>query len=177
VSTPDPRDPYRPPSDAGGTPPSSPPPAPGTPPGAPGPPGPGPPPRPARTTAKAPADHPAARAARTALLVAVIGVGMTLVLPPAGLVLDATAVLLGVRARRRARKDALRAPGAATAIVLGASCIALVLAVVTVLGPQLSTYSACMSGANTEIAKQNCRTTLIQELERRYGVDLPQSAG
>jgi hypothetical protein len=171
VSTPDPRDPYRPPPDDArpwpSSPPSSPPSSsPSSPPGRP----------PRRSAAKAPPDHPAARTARIALLVAIVGVGMTIVLFPVGLVLDAAAVVLGVRARRRARQDDLRAQGALAAIVLGVASAGFVVSMLAVLGPQLSSYSACMSGANTEIAKQNCRTALIQDLERRFGIDLPQSA-
>jgi len=104
-------------------------------------------------------------------------VGLTIVLFPVGLVLDATAVVLGLRARKRAREAGIRAPGALAAVVLGVSSTVLLIGVLAVLGPQLSSYSQCLSGANTEIAKENCRRSLIQELERRFGIDIPQTAG
>lgn len=136
---------------------------------------PGPPLPPALT--KAPPDHPAARAGRTALLVAITGVGMTVVLYPVGLVLNVAAVILGVRARRRARSAGFRAPAAAAAISLGACSTVFVLSMVALLGPQLARYQECMSGANTEIAKQNCEAAFVRDVEQRFGVDLPQGTG
>jgi len=153
VSTPDPQDPYAAPPDT-----------------------PQPPrQRRPRPKVKAPDDHPAARAGRLAMLVGIAGVGMTILLFPVGLMLDAVAVLLGTRARKRGREAGVRAPGALAAIILGASSGAVALAVLAVLGPQLVTYSECLSGANTEIAKQNCRDALFEQLEQRFGIRLPQS--
>jgi hypothetical protein len=187
VSTPDAPDPYRPPPDSGPDPyrpPSHSPPdgagadrpvpdaAPRPWPGSPA-------PQPERSGPlhKAPPDHPAARAGRTALLVAIAGVGMTVVVYPVGLVLDLAAVILGVRARRRARTAGFRAPAATTAISLGACSLVFVIGMVALLGPQLARYQECMSGANTEIARQNCETAFIRDVEQRFGVDLPQGAG
>jgi hypothetical protein len=174
VSTPDPRDPYRPPAepspDGGRLDAARPEPSP-SPPGEP----PGGRLRPAPM--KAPPDHPTARAARTALLIAITGVGMTIVLLPVGLVLDVAAVILGTRARRRARATGFRAPAAVAAIVLGLSCLGFVLAVLAILGPQLSRYSSCMGAANTEIARQNCENAFVREVEQRFGVDIPQGTG
>jgi hypothetical protein len=171
VSTPDSRDPYAPPPDSDEPPRERPASQPSLPLPRPQPPG----ERRPRPADKAPRDHPAARGGRIALLIGIAGAGMTILLFPVGLVLDVVAVFLGVRARRRGRKDGVRVPGALAAIILGASSATILLVVLTLLGPQLVSYSDCLSGANTEIAKQNCRTALIQQLEQRFGIRLTQS--
>ena len=80
------------------------------------------------------------------------------------LLFAATAIWLGVRASRRARRSGTARPrGTVSAITLGGFGLAfsaLWLLVLAVFWPQLSAYSNCMSGANTVSAQQVCRTQL-----------------
>ena len=79
-----------------------------------------------------------------------------------------TAIWLGAHANRRARRGGTARPrGAISGIVLGGFGLgfsALWLLVLAVFWPQLSTYYNCMSGANTVIAQQACRTQLTNSI-------------
>ena len=84
------------------------------------------------------------------------------------LLFGVTAIWLGVRANRRARRSGTARPrGATGGIVLGGSGLAfsvLWLLVLVVFWPQLNTYYNCMSGANTVTAQQACRTQLTNSI-------------
>jgi hypothetical protein len=84
------------------------------------------------------------------------------------LLFGVTAVWLGVRANRRARRGGTARPrGAVSGIVLGGFGLAfsmLWLLVLAVFWPQLSTYYNCMSGANTVTAQQACHTQLTNSI-------------
>ncbi len=72
------------------------------------------------------------------------------------------AIWLGVLTARLARRGGMARPrGARSGVVFGAlGCFlsAVLLVFLAVLGQQLRTYSACMSGANTVAAQQACKT-------------------
>jgi len=84
------------------------------------------------------------------------------------LLFGVTAVWLGVRANRRARRSGTARPrGAVSGVVLGGFGLAfsmLWLLVLAVFWPQLSTYYNCMSGANTVTAQQACHTQLTNSI-------------
>jgi ABC-type amino acid transport system permease subunit len=84
------------------------------------------------------------------------------------LLFGVTAIWLGVRAGRRARRSGTARPrGATTGIVLGGFGLGLSmlwLLVLAVFWPQLSTYYNCMSGANTVAVQQACRTQLTNSI-------------
>ena len=84
------------------------------------------------------------------------------------LLFGATAIWLGVRANRRARRGGTARPrGTISGIVLGGFGLAfsmLWLLVLAVFWPQLSTYYNCMSGANTVAAQQACHTQLTNSI-------------
>ena len=84
------------------------------------------------------------------------------------LLFGVTAIWLGVRANRRARRSGTARPrGAVSGIVLGGFGLAfsmLWLLVLAVFWPQLSTYYNCMSGANTVAAQQACHTQLTNSI-------------
>jgi hypothetical protein len=84
------------------------------------------------------------------------------------LLFGVTAIWLGVRANRRARRGGTARPrGAISGIVLGGFGLAfsvLWLLVLVVFWPQLNTYYNCMSGANTVTAQQACRTQLTNSI-------------
>ena len=79
-----------------------------------------------------------------------------------------TAIWLGVRANRRARRGGTARPrGAISGIVLGGFGLAfsvLWLLVLVVFWPQLNTYYNCMNGANTIATQQACRTQLTNSI-------------
>jgi hypothetical protein len=110
-------------------------------------------------------------AGRLALVAGLSGLLMS-VLPPVGLVLDALAISIAVRARRITRAHGVAAPGAVTGAILGLAGLALVTTVLAVLWNESRAYEVCIGGANTEIAKQNCRDQLVDDIERRFGVRL-----
>ena len=84
------------------------------------------------------------------------------------LLFGVTAIWLGARANRRARRGGTTRPrGAISGIVLGGFGLgfsALWLLVLAVFWPQLSTYYNCMSGANTVAAQQACHTQLTNSI-------------
>ena len=84
------------------------------------------------------------------------------------LLFGVTAIWLGVRANRRARRSGTARPrGATGGIVLGGFGLGfsvLWLLVLAVFWSQLSTYYNCMSGANTVTAQQACRTQLTNSI-------------
>ena len=84
------------------------------------------------------------------------------------LLFGATAIWLGVRANRRARRGGTARPrGTISGIVLGGFGLAfsmLWLLVLAVFWPQLSAYYNCMSGANTVTAQQACHTQLTNSI-------------
>ena len=90
------------------------------------------------------------------------------------LVFGVTAIWLGVRANRRARRGGTARPrGAISGIVLGGFGLTfsmLWLLVLAVFWPQLSTYYNCMSGANTVTAQQTCRTQLTNSIGSEISV-------
>jgi len=90
------------------------------------------------------------------------------------LLFGATAIWLGVRANRRARRGGTARPrGTISGIVLGGFGLAfsmLWLLVLAVFWPQLSTYYNCMSGANTVTAQQACHTQLTNSIGSEISV-------
>jgi hypothetical protein len=85
-----------------------------------------------------------------------------------------TAIWLGVRANRQARRNGTaRARGAVSGIVLGGFGLgfsALWLLVLAVFWPQLNTYYNCMNAANTVAAQQVCRTQLSNSVGNEFSV-------
>jgi hypothetical protein len=79
-----------------------------------------------------------------------------------------TAIWLGAWANRSARRNGTARPrGAVSGIVLGGFGLAfstLWLLALAMFWPQLSTYSNCMSGANTVAAQQACHTAFTNSV-------------
>ena len=90
------------------------------------------------------------------------------------LLFGATAIWLGVRANRRARRGGTARPrGAISGIVLGGFGLAfstLWLLALAMFWPQLSTYNNCMSGANTVVAQQACQSQFTQSVNGEISV-------
>ena len=162
MTTPDERDPYAPPPEDGS--------APTRPPtwGPPAQPGPGVdvPGRPSLPPRVPAVD----RAGRTAALLGLAGVMLSVLFFPVGLLLDVAAVAVGVGALRRARQTGAAAPGAISGVVTGllGGLLALgALVFVVTFWAEISAYRSCVSGANTEIARGLCEETLRESLGRR----------
>ncbi|MGH3344288.1 MAG: hypothetical protein ACRDPK_15750 [Carbonactinosporaceae bacterium] len=91
---------------------------------------------------------------------------------PLALVPGAVAVIVGTRVLRRAKRAEARAPGALTAIIMGALllCFALVVNVaVAVFATEIGTFQDCAGGANTHIAERDCRDALQRAVQQRTG--------
>lgn len=83
------------------------------------------------------------------------------------------AIVLGVRARRRARANAHRAPGTVGGIVLGAVGLAfsaVLFGSLALMWPEFSAFRACTDGANTISAQQSCNKTFTESLRKRAGL-------
>jgi hypothetical protein len=89
------------------------------------------------------------------------------------LVFAATAIFLGVRTNRQARRSGTARPrGAVSGIVLGGFGLGfslLWLLILVVFWPQLSAYYNCMSSANTVAAQQVCHTQLSNSIGGEIG--------
>ena len=85
------------------------------------------------------------------------------------LVAGSMAVWLAATAMRRARRRGTAGPrGSVVAIVIGGVGVlvsAVLLAGFALFGKQASTYSQCLSGANTVAAQQTCRTQFTRAIE------------
>lgn len=83
-------------------------------------------------------------------------------------VLAATAIVLGARANRRARRGGTARPrGAVSGIVLGGFGLAFSafwVLILAVFWPQLNAYYNCMNGANTVAAQQACHSQLSKSM-------------
>jgi predicted PurR-regulated permease PerM len=85
------------------------------------------------------------------------------------LVAGTMAVWLAATAMRRARRRGTAGPrGSVVAIVIGGVGVLIsgvLLAGFALFGKQASTYSQCLSGANTVAAQQTCRTQFTHAIE------------
>lgn len=102
-------------------------------------------------------------AERNALWLAIAGFVLTLVpnlwIALAGVPLCSAAVVLGFRARRRARQRRTTASGADIGLAVGAAGLVFALVVAgksAVFYDEISTYQRCMSVANTHIDRKAC---------------------
>lgn len=85
----------------------------------------------------------------------------------------AGAVVLGFRARRRARVNANRAPGTVGGIVLGIVGLAfsaLLFGSLAVMWPEFSAFRDCTNGANTITAQRDCNHSFTERLRKRAGL-------
>jgi len=88
-------------------------------------------------------------------------------------VAGAAAIILGVRARRRARANAHRAPGTVGGIVLGIVGLAfsaLLFGSLAVMWPEFSAFRDCTNGANTISAQHHCNQSFTEKLRKRAGL-------
>jgi hypothetical protein len=109
---------------------------------------------------------------RRALLFAVAGAVMSVVFFPVGIVLDVAAIVLAFRARRRASRSGGTAPLSAPAVVIGGIGLAFasgLLAFTAIFFDEFRAYQSCMSGANTEVARQECNDEFRIDVENRLG--------
>ncbi|TDD61852.1 hypothetical protein [Actinomadura rubrisoli] len=89
---------------------------------------------------------------------------------PLGLVLGVAALVLGIRARRAARRTSGVAPGATAGIVLGSAGLAvsaLAIGLTAFLWPEMSGYQECLGNANTHSDKQSCRHEYFPKMEKK----------
>lgn len=115
-------------------------------------------------------------AGRNALWLAVAGLALTLLASLwgaiAGLVLCAAAVVIGIRARRRARQERTTVAGADVGIAVGAVGLVFALFVAgmsAVLYEEMSSYAQCMKIANTHTDREGCRDQFLRGIEQKFG--------
>lgn len=92
---------------------------------------------------------------------------------PVGLVLGIAALVVGVKARRSARRDGAAAPGAVPGIVLGVVGLAFSLMSVSLtvfLWSELSGYQECLSTANTSLDEESCKDEFYPRIEDKLGL-------
>lgn len=110
---------------------------------------------------------------RAALFLGLAGLVLSVVVFPVGLVLDISAIILGARARKRAAAAGGHAPGATGAVIagtVGAAFAAGVLTFLAVFWTEFRDYQECLSGANTEIARERCHSVFRSDVEDRFGL-------
>lgn len=115
----------------------------------------------------------ARRLGRLGIYTAVMGVVCSLVFFPVGFVIDIVAIVLGIRARRRAVAAGISEGSGVVSVVLGAVGLSLAIvlaAVVAVFWTEIRDYRSCASGANTHAASADCEAALRDDLMRRVGV-------
>jgi hypothetical protein len=120
----------------------------------------------------APGSGPIDPGGRRAFLFAVAGAVMSVVFFPIGMVLDIAAIVLAFRARRRAARSGGTAPLSAPAVVIGGIGLAFasgLLAFTAIFFDEFRGYQSCMSGANTEVARQECNDEFRMDVENRLG--------
>ena len=110
---------------------------------------------------------------------------LNIIFPLLGFVTGIVAIVIGRRARRRAKQQGTTAPGAKAGITMGVIGVlimpALVLALVSVLWTEMSGYQRCVTGANTHTDKQACldtRNPRVKDKQRRIEtrLDLPEGS-
>jgi DNA-binding NarL/FixJ family response regulator len=128
------------------------------------------------TPVHAPAgQQPAEAAGRRAIWLSIAALAMTFMLPLAGLVMAAFALMSGIRALpqlRRARKPTGVAVGGITV-----SSIALLLSLMATgmqlyLMDEYSAYQECMKGAGTVTAQGECFTQFRQAAQKKLPADV-----
>lgn len=109
------------------------------------------------------------RGGPAALLLAISGLVLSVLLAPLGLLLDVAAIVVGARTLRRARS----APAALAGIIVGSVGAVLAAVVLTVFGvfwQEIGAYRDCMSGANTIATEEQCRAEFQRAVETRLGL-------
>ncbi|GAA3982161.1 hypothetical protein GCM10023085_75520 [Actinomadura viridis] len=105
-----------------------------------------------------------------------LGGGALLLTPfffPVGLFLGIAALVVGIRARRRAGRRRVGAPGAVGGIVLGAIGLAMAsfwFAVTAFLWTELNGYQTCLTSANTTTDEKNCRDRYFTDIEKKLNL-------
>jgi hypothetical protein len=111
-----------------------------------------------------------------ALLLAISGIVLSSVLLPwgvLGLALEIAAIVIAVRALRRAKAAGRVAPGAHAAIVAAGMALAffvLALAFVGIFYDEWNTYRTCLDRAITGTARDACRTEFDHAVRDRLGI-------
>ena len=110
------------------------------------------------------------RTSRAALFLAIAGVFLTIAFFPVGAALDIGAIVLGVRARRLARRA--RTSGAPGGVAIGLGVPALVAAaffavITAVFWTEVRSFASCSSTAITTTTRDECTAQLRTDLQRR----------
>ncbi|MFI0447701.1 hypothetical protein [Actinomadura sp. 6N118] len=102
---------------------------------------------------------------------------ITLFFFPVGLILGIAALVVGIKARRSARRQHSVAPGAIAGLVLGGIALAFStfsLGLTMFLWPELSGYQTCVGKANTSTDEKACRDDYYPKIEKK--LNLPEGS-
>ncbi|RJL23644.1 hypothetical protein [Bailinhaonella thermotolerans] len=125
------------------------------------------------TLGQTPTQQPVETEGRRSLLLGVAGLVLTVVMLPVGLALDVLALLIGLRARRRARRDGHRLATARWAIVLAVIGLVIgipALATQAYMWNEVVAYNDCVTGANTIAAENACVDGLEKAFEKKFSL-------
>ncbi len=109
---------------------------------------------------------------RWALVLGIAGLLASVAAFPLGLALGIAAIVLGLRARRAGASNRMVVPGATPGLVLGAvaTVFAGILTVTAVVfWDEVVEYQQCLSGANTQTARDGCQRHLENRIMDRVG--------
>jgi hypothetical protein len=129
--------------------------------------------QPQQEPARARPAPPPSLAGRWALALGGVAAVLMIVFPPAAPVPAATALFLGVRARRRARRDPAETRGALAGLVMGSIALVVSIPLATtqiLLWSELDRYLTCREAANTITDDQACRTAFFREAEKKLNL-------
>ncbi|HEX6468160.1 MAG TPA: hypothetical protein VF069_03620 [Streptosporangiaceae bacterium] len=110
---------------------------------------------------------------RWALALGGVAVMLMIVFPPAAPVPAAAALFVGVRARRRARREPAATRGALAGLVMGCVALAISIPLATtqiLLWGELDRYLTCREAANTITDDQACKTAFFREVEKKLNL-------
>jgi hypothetical protein len=126
-----------------------------------------------RPAGHGPGQRPPDRGAIWALWLAGGALLLMFFFPPVALALAVTALVMGVRARRRSRRSGTVARGAVAGIVMGAIALTISVLLVTtqiILWGELNRYLNCREAANTISDEQECKDTFLTEVEKKLNL-------
>ncbi|MFF0307354.1 hypothetical protein ACFYSC_07995 [Streptosporangium sp. NPDC004379] len=114
--------------------------------------------------------RPEEGAGRRALWLAVAAAVLTVLLPPAGIVMSAIALVVSVRAIRTLRSATRPTGSGVVAVVVSALALVLAMALAATqfyFRDELAAYTDCRTGAGTVAAQDECQQRLERAMEKK----------
>ncbi len=115
----------------------------------------------------------AERGGTRALIMGMAGMVLTFLFLPVGLFLCVSAIVTGLRSRKRAKQVLSPSPGAVPGVVLGAIGVAMSvvsIALAAVVWTDLTHYTECRQSAITLDDRQSCQDEYFPKMEHRLHI-------